>query len=69
MNAPLTFNSAELRGHIINFYISEIYARNCTGKNKIIQFGQTVQEMSILKKWTSRFFVKCLWRVGSQNPR
>src|SRR6218665_525935 len=64
MKAHLTFNSAELTDHNNNFYISEIYARNCTGKNKIIPFGQTV-----LKKWTWRGFAKCLQRVGSRNPR
>ena len=43
-----------------NSYIFGIYARNCTGRNKIIRLGQTVLEISFLKKWTSRSFAICL---------
>lgn len=42
MEAPLAFNSAERKGHTIVIIIIIVsYARNCTGKNVIIQFGQS----------------------------
>ena len=57
------------RSHNNSCYTFEIYARNCTGNNKIIHLGETVLVISILKKWLLWDFAKCLRRVGSQNPR
>jgi len=49
MKAPLTFNSAQLTGHTIIIIIFLESMQDTTCKNKIILFGRTVIEISILK--------------------